>query len=50
MLNLKTNRLVETCEVTFDETMPCSAPVFECAGDQKIGESIFVEEEQDDAD
>jgi hypothetical protein len=50
MLNLKTNQLVETCEVTFDETMPCSTPVFECACDQKIGESIFMEEEQDDAD
>jgi hypothetical protein len=30
--------------------MPCSTPVFECAGDQEIGESIFVEEEQEDAD
>jgi hypothetical protein len=28
VLNLETNRVVETCEVTFDETMPCSAPVF----------------------
>ena len=41
---------METCEVTFDETMPCSSHVFECAGDQEIGESIFVEEEQEDAD
>ena len=41
---------METCEVTFDETMPCSTPVFEYAGDQEIGESIFVEEEQEDAD
>jgi hypothetical protein len=40
---------VETCEVTFDETMPCSTPVFDCASDQEIGESIF-EEEQEDAD
>jgi hypothetical protein len=38
---------VETCEVTFDETMPCSSPVFECAGSQEIGESMFVEEEED---
>jgi len=30
--------------------MPCSSPVFDCAGDQEIGESIFVEEEQEDAD
>jgi hypothetical protein len=41
---------VETCEVTFDETIPCSVPVFESAGDQKIGESIFVEENEKDAD
>jgi hypothetical protein len=40
---------VETCEVTFDETIPCSSPIFECAGDQEIGESIFVEGEQEDA-
>jgi hypothetical protein len=30
--------------------MPCSVPVFECAGDQEIGESIFVEENEKDAD
>ena len=41
---------METCEVTFDETMPCSTPVFDCASDKEIGESIFVEEEQEDAD
>ena len=50
VLNLETNRVVETCEVTFDETMPCSSPVFDCAGDQEIGESIFVEVEQEDVD
>jgi hypothetical protein len=37
---------VETCEVTFNETMPSSSPIFECAGDQEIGESIFVEEQE----
>ena len=47
-LNLETNRIMETCEVTFDETMPCTTFVFECAGEQEIGESIFVEEEQED--
>ena len=41
---------METYEVTFDETMPCSTCIFDCAGDHKIGESIFVEEEQEDAD
>ena len=45
VLNLETNRIMETCEVTFDKTMPCSIPIFDCAGDQEIGESIFVEEE-----
>jgi len=50
VLNLETNRVVETCEVTFDETMPCSTSVFDYAGDHEICESIFVEEEQEDAD
>jgi hypothetical protein len=49
VLNLETNRVVETCEVTFDETMLCSFPVFKSAGDQEIGESIFVEENAEDA-
>jgi hypothetical protein len=49
VFNLETNRVVETCEVTFDETMPCSAPVFERAGDQEIGESIFIEEDEEHA-
>jgi hypothetical protein len=30
--------------------MPCLVPVFESAGDQEIGESIFVEENKEDAD
>ena len=50
VLNLETNRVVETYEVTFDETMPHSILVFECAANLEIGESIFVEEEQEDAD
>jgi hypothetical protein len=50
VLNLETNCVVETYEVTFDETMPCSSPVFEYAGDHEIGESIFVKEAQEDAD
>ena len=45
VLNLETNRVVETCEVTFDETMSCPSSLFECEGEQEIGESIFVEEE-----
>jgi hypothetical protein len=31
VLNLETNQIVETCEVTFDETKPRSQLVFECA-------------------
>jgi hypothetical protein len=41
---------VKICEVTFDETMICSVPIFESAGNQEIGESIFVEENEKDAD
>jgi hypothetical protein len=50
VLNLETNQVVETCKVTFDETMPCFVPVFESAGDQEISESIFVEENEEDTD
>jgi hypothetical protein len=41
---------METYEVTFDETMPCSVSIFESVGNQEIGESIFVEENEEDAD
>jgi hypothetical protein len=41
---------METCEVTFDETAPCPSPLFEPAGPAKMGQTIFVEEEHDDAD
>jgi hypothetical protein len=33
VLNLETYQVVETYEVTFDETVPCSTLVFHCAGD-----------------
>jgi hypothetical protein len=42
--NLETNTIVESCDVTFDETAPCPRDVFECAGDKEIDESIFVDE------
>jgi transposase InsO family protein len=45
VLNLETNQIVETCEVTFDETQPRSQLVFECVGDDELGEEIFQEEE-----
>jgi hypothetical protein len=41
---------VETCEVTFDETEPRSQLVFECAGDDELGEEIFQEEEHENGD
>jgi hypothetical protein len=41
---------VETCEVTFDETEPRSQLVFECAGDDELGEEIFQEEEHEHGD
>ncbi|XP_039811950.1 uncharacterized protein LOC120674919 [Panicum virgatum] len=44
VLNLDTNRIEETCEVTFDETMPCFSSAFECAGDDEIGQNIFEDE------
>jgi hypothetical protein len=50
VLNLETNQIVETCEVTFDETQPHSQLVFECAGDDELGEEIFREEEHEHGD
>jgi hypothetical protein len=47
VLNLETNQIVEICEVTFDETQPHSQLVFECAGDDELGEEIFQEEEHE---
>jgi hypothetical protein len=42
--NVETNTVVEPCDVTFDKTAPCLRGVFECAGDKKMEESIFVDE------
>jgi hypothetical protein len=50
VLNLETNQIVETCEVTFSETQPRSQLVFECAGDDELGEEIFQEEEHEHGD
>jgi hypothetical protein len=44
VFNLETNTIVESCDVTFDETAPCPRDVFECASDMEIEESIFVDE------
>jgi hypothetical protein len=45
VLNLKTNTVVESCDVTFDENAPFPCDVFECVDDKEIEESIFVVEE-----
>jgi hypothetical protein len=41
---------VETCDVTFDETQPRNQLVFECAGDDELGEEIFQEEKHEHGD
>jgi hypothetical protein len=45
VFNLETNTVVESCDVTFDETAPYPCDAFECAGDKEMEESIFVDEE-----
>ncbi|WVZ54512.1 hypothetical protein U9M48_005298 [Paspalum notatum var. saurae] len=42
---LEAKQVVETCEVSFDETMPCTTPAFELSGDDEEGTSIFEDEE-----
>jgi transposase InsO family protein len=42
--NVETNTVVESCDVTFNETAPCPRGVFECAGDKENEESIFVDQ------
>jgi hypothetical protein len=44
VFNLETNTVVESCDVTFDETAPFPCDVFECASDKEMEESIFVDE------
>lgn len=41
---------MEIYEVTFDETISCASPVFEHEDDGQMGQTIFVEQEQDNAD
>jgi hypothetical protein len=45
VFNLETNTVVESYDVTFDETTPCPRDVFECVGDKEMEEFIFVDEE-----
>jgi hypothetical protein len=44
VFNLETNTVIESCNMTFDETAPCLRHAFECAGDKEMEESIFVDE------
>jgi hypothetical protein len=44
VLNLETNTVVKLCDVTFDETAPCTCDVFESVGDKEMEKSIFVDE------
>jgi hypothetical protein len=48
--NFKTNTIVESRDVKFDETFTYPHDIFECAGDKKIEESIFVDEGPQDVD
>jgi hypothetical protein len=43
VFNFESNTVVESCDVTFNETAPYSRDVFECAGDKEMEESIFVD-------
>jgi hypothetical protein len=43
VFNLETNTIVESCDVTLDKTAPCSHDVSECADDNEMEESIFVD-------
>jgi hypothetical protein len=49
-LNLETNQIVETCKVTFDETQARRSLIFDCSGDDELGEEIFEEEEHGHGD
>jgi hypothetical protein len=44
VFNLETNTVVESYDVTFDETAPYPRDVFELAGDKDMEESIFIDE------
>ena len=50
MLIIDTNSVRETCDVTFDETAPCNASIFEVVGEDELGTSIFEDEEEEAAE
>jgi hypothetical protein len=43
VFNIETNTIVESCDVSFDKTAPYPHDVFECAGDKKMVEIIFID-------
>jgi hypothetical protein len=45
VFNLETNIIVESCNLTFNETSPCPHDVFEYVGDREMEERIIVDEE-----
>jgi hypothetical protein len=45
VLNLETNTVVESYDMTFDETTPYPCDVFKSTGDKEMEESIFVDED-----
>jgi hypothetical protein len=45
VFNLETNIIVESCDVTFDKTIPCPCDVFGCVGDKEMEIIIFIDEE-----
>jgi hypothetical protein len=45
VFNLETNIVIESSDVTFNKTAPYPRDVFECVGDKKMEESIFIDEE-----
>jgi hypothetical protein len=43
VFNLETNTVVESCDVTFDETALYPRDVFKCACGKEMEESIFID-------
>ncbi|WVZ84658.1 LOW QUALITY PROTEIN: hypothetical protein U9M48_031665 [Paspalum notatum var. saurae] len=41
----RAKQVVGTCEVSFDETMPCTTPIFDLSSDDEEGAPIFEDEE-----
>jgi hypothetical protein len=44
VFNLKTNTVIESCDMAFDETTPCPRDLFECASNKEMEEDNFVDE------